>query len=82
MPMTRVSAIDANTVEPRSDTAASDTVTAYSLIARAGRMVRRLQYADELNPAQWESLRFLAATALAADDTNFLHINIIGGERE
>ena len=49
MPMTRVSAIDANTVEPRCGTAASDTVAASGLIERAGRMVRRLQYADELS---------------------------------
>ena len=74
MPMTRVSAIDVNT-------AASDTAAAYSLIERAGRMVRRLRYADKLNPAQWESLRFLAATALAADDNDYLHIDIIGCER-
>ena len=85
MPMTRVSAKDANTVEPRSDAAASDTAAAYSLIERAGRMVRRLQCADELNSAQWERLRFLAATALAADDTDCLHIDFIGcgrAERE
>ena len=58
--MTRVRAIDTNMVEPCFDTIASDTVGASSLIERAGRMVRRLQYADELNPAQWESLRFQA----------------------
>ena len=80
--MTRVSAIDANTVEPRSATAASDTAAVSSLIERAGRMVRRLQYADELKPAQWESLRFLAATGRAADDTACLHIDFIGCERE
>ena len=79
--MTRLSAIDANTVEPRSGTVASDTVAISSLIDRAGRMVCRLQYADKLNPAQWESLRFLAATALAADNTVCLHIDIIGCER-
>ena len=54
-----------------------DTAAAYSLIERAGRMVRRLQCADELNSAQWERLRFLAATALAADDTDCLHIDFI-----
>ena len=53
--MTRVSAIDANTVELRFDTAASDSVAASSLIDRAGRMVRRIQYADEPNPVPWES---------------------------
>ena len=58
MLMTRVSAIDANTVELRFDTAASDSVAASSLIERAGRMVRRIQYADEPNPVPWESLRF------------------------
>ena len=79
--MTRLSAIDANTVEPRSGTAASDTAAASSLIERAGRMVRRLQYMDELKPVQWECLRLLAATALAADDTDCLHIDIIGCER-
>ena len=31
---------------------------------------------------QWESLRLLAATALAADDIACLHIDIIGCERE
>ena len=81
MPMTGVSAIDANTVEPRCGTAASDTVAASSLIERAGCMVRRLQYADELSSAQWESLRFLAAPALAAVDTDCLHTDIIGCER-
>ena len=74
--MTRLSAIDANTVEPRAGTA-----TASSLIDRAGRMVRRLQYVDELNSAQWERLRFLAATALAADDTDCLHIDFMDCER-
>ena len=55
--MTRVRAFDINMVEPCFDTAASDTVAAFSLIERAGCMVRRLEYADELNPAQWESVR-------------------------
>ena len=80
--MTRVSAIDANTVEPRFATAASHKAAASSLVDRAGRVVRRLQYADELNSAQGERLRFLATTALAADVTDCLHIDIIGCERE
>ena len=79
--MTRERAIEVNTVEPRSDMAASDTAAASSLIDRAGRMVRRLQYGDELNSAQWERLRFLATTALAADDIDRLHIDFIGCER-
>ena len=37
---------------------------------------------DELNSVQWESLRFLAFTALAADGTACLQIDIIGCERE
>ena len=82
VPMTRVSAIDLNTVEPRPGTAVSDTVAASSLIDRAGRMVHRLRYADELNSAQGERLRFLVATVLAADDTDRLHIDFIGCERE
>ena len=79
--MTRVSARDANTVEPRSDTAAFDTVAASSLIDRVGRIVCRLQYADELNSTQEERLRFLATTALAADVTDCLHIDFIDCER-
>ena len=59
----------------------SDTVAASSLIDRAGRMVHRLRYADELNSAQEERLWFLASTALAADDTDCLHIDFIGCEQ-
>lgn len=41
-------------------TPGSDPAAVSSLIDRIGRMARGLQYAGGLNPAQWESLRFLA----------------------
>lgn len=38
----------------------SDPASVSSLIDRVGRMARGLQFSAGLNPAQWESLRFLA----------------------
>ena len=76
--MARASAIDENTVELRSDTVASGTAAASRLIDCVGRIVRRLQYADEPNPAWWKSLQFLAATALATGDTDCSYIDFVG----
>ncbi len=39
---------------------ADDCGTIVELLDRIGRMARGLQYAEGLNPAQWESLRFIA----------------------
>ncbi len=38
---------------------ADDCTTIADLLDRLGRMARGLQYAEGLNPAQWESLRFI-----------------------
>ena len=44
-----------------TDAVVNRTDNLAGLIDRMGRMARGLQYAEGLNPAQWESLRFLAA---------------------
>jgi len=49
-----------NLVDPNPDGGAAAPVRVAQLIDRLGRLTRELQYVDGLNPAQWETLRFLS----------------------